>query len=284
MTSMLISLTLITVLGVGAVQARAPALMPYESRYYVIETDLPKDRAAYLGRLMDATGQEYNRRFQGFRGVVRSKPRVKVFAHQEDFMRAFDRGSGAEALAEHARGLFHHSDQTVYTYDGAGVDATLKHECFHQFVKLVVGGRLPSWANEGLAEYFSEGEFDEASGRLLLGAVPKWRVRAIQEALGQKVLMPVAELIRLEPQDWNDNIANRSGSVQYLQAWALCHFLIHGEENKYRPFFDEFLKHLDQGLDPDSAFKRAFGESVAPLQEEFFAYLAALQTGGPKVE
>ena len=275
---------MIVCFGLAAGAQAASPLTIHETSYYIIESDLPKERAEHIGRLMDATGKEYDRRFQGFRGVIRSKPRVRVFARPEDFMTAFDRGSDAERLAKHARGLFHHSDQVVYTFDGPGVENTLKHECFHQFVGMVVGGRLPSWANEGLAEYFAEGEFDETSDRLLLGAVPKWRVRALQTAMQDAKLIPVSDLIRLDPQDWNDNLTNRSGALQYLQAWALCHFLIHAEEGKYRPHFDQFLRHLDQGLDDDSAFKRAFGEDVAPLQTKYTAYLEALQSGGPMAE
>lgn len=94
--------------------------------------------------------------------------------------------------------------------------------------------------------------------------------------------MPVAELIHLDGPQWNDNIADRSASQQYLQAWALCHFLIHAEGGKYRGFFDQFLRHLDQGLDPDSAFKRAFGENLAPLHDKYTAYLSDLQPRGPE--
>lgn len=268
-------------LSIASFSGGVAPLATYETPFYVIETDVPKERAAYIGRLMDATGKEYHRRFQGFRGVVRSKPRVKVFARREDFEEAFDRGSDAEQLAKHARGLFHHSDQTVYTFDGPGVESTLKHECFHQFVKLVVGGRLPSWANEGLAEYFAEGEFDETSGRLQLGSVPGWRVRALRQAATAHRLIPVADLIRLAPREWNDRLANGSGSLSYLQAWVLCHFLIHAEEGKYRVFLDRFLRHLDHGVDPETAFQRSFGDEFTPLQAKYSAYIESLEPRGP---
>lgn len=263
---------------------RPPPLPRYESRFYRIETDLPKDRAAWLGRFLDATGSEYHRRFEGFRGVVRTKPKVRIYAVREDFTRALERGSDAEVLAWHIRGLFLHSDQTVYTYDGPDIEHTLKHECFHQFAALVVGGRLPQWANEGLAEYFAEGEFDEATGRLLLGRVPAWRVLALRDAVRKSRLIPMSDLVLCAPQEWNDRIAHESGSLQYVQAWALCHFLIHANERKYRPFFDQFLRHLDHGLDPASAFTRAFGADLAPLQVRYDEYLKSLECRGPITE
>lgn len=250
-------------------------LRVHESRYYIIRTDLSPQRAADIGHLMDATGKEYAERFRGFRGVVRRKPTVKVYATREAYLAAVARACGEPNV--NARGIHCTADDMVYTYDGDHLDATLKHECFHQFAHFVVGGALPPWLNEGLAEYFEEGVFDEKTSRLTLGATPAWRVALLRAARGKQALFPIDRLMSLARTEWNDNMQDDRGVVQYSEAWLLCHFLIHAEQGKFRPHFETFLRHLDQGLDGDTAFKRVFGNDTAVLEERLGEYLAGLR-------
>jgi hypothetical protein len=145
-------------------------LSRFESHYYVIWTDVKPYRVRQIGNVMDAAGKEYHRRFAGFRGEIRQKPVLKVFERRENFVAAFHEATRQQA-PDIMRGVFYSGDGVVYTYDGDDLEPVLKHECFHQFVDLVVGGRLPNWANEGLAEYFADSEFDPGTGHLRLGGV-----------------------------------------------------------------------------------------------------------------
>ncbi len=251
----------------------------HESQFYIIDTDLHAARAVYIGRLMDATGKEYDRRFQGFRGAVRDKPRLVVFATREKYVEYLARLTGEMGI-EHSGGLFSPADEKVYSFEGPDLEHTLKHECFHQFAHKVIGGRLPSWCDEGLAEYFGEGVFEERSGQLFLGAVPKWRVELLTKAHGEKRLLTIEHLLSVEHAQWNDDIATL-GSLQYCQAWALCHFLIHADGNRYRLLFEDFLRLIDQGVDSDSAWRRVFGAGIEGLETRDNAYLRALKPAGP---
>lgn len=253
----------------------------HESRHYIIRTDLPPDRAAEIGRLMDATGQEYANRFRGFSGMVRRKPTVNVYSTREAYLAAVARACGEPNT--HARGILCAADETVYTYDGDDLAATLKHECFHQFAHKVVGGALPAWLNEGLAEYFEEGVFDEKTKRLTLGAVPTWRLALLRAAREKHALFPIDRLMKLDSASWKDNMQDDRGAIQYSETWLLCHFLIHGDSGKYLPFFETFLRHLDKGLDGDTAFKRVFGNDTTALEQKLADYLAALKpTDAPR--
>lgn len=247
-----------------------------ESKYYAIETDLPTERAAWVGRLMDAAGAEYDRRFKGFRGTIRQKLRVRVFATKESYLAALGRTTDA-SNAEFTAGLFNGADGIVYTYDAPDLEKTLKHECFHQFVHHVVGGRLPVWANEGLAEYFEEGQFDVRTGRLTLGAVPANRVGMLQAAKAQNNLLPVSYILKMSSAMWHENMSTPLGSLQYAQAWALCHFLVHAEGGKYASYFDKYLRELDQGLDGETAFSKVFGADLQPLEVKYSQYIDSLR-------
>src|SRR5262245_21746445 len=95
----------------GANGAPPAELTTYESKCYVLETNLPKDRAQFIARVMDATGFEYDRRFKGFRGLVRRHPRIRVFATREQYVAALARVAPAEYAA--TSGLFCGDDETV---------------------------------------------------------------------------------------------------------------------------------------------------------------------------
>lgn len=251
-------------------------LIVNESKYYAIETDLPAERANWVGRLMDATGAEYDRRFKGFRGTIRQKPRVKVFATKETYLAALGRAVNA-SNAEFTAGVFNPADGTVYTFDAPDLEKTLKHECFHQFVHHVVGGRLPVWTNEGLAEYFEEGRFDERTGKLTLGAMPAYRVRLLQAMKARNELLPVSYILKMSSAQWHENMSTPVGPLQYAQAWALCHFLVHAEGGKYASYFDKYLRELDKGLDGDTAFRKVFGADLQPLEVKYAQYIDSLR-------
>ncbi len=252
----------------------------FQSRFYVIETNLPRERAELFGRIMDATGQEYHRIFGGFRGKVREKPRVRVFATKEDFIQGFARFCGEPS--GHARGYFCNMDKVVYTYDGDDVEKALKHECFHQFADAVVGGQLPTWTNEGLAEYFEEGAFDDKTGRLALGMVPGWRLEVLREARENRRWISVDRLLTIDGHQWSDTLRRGRSSVQYCEAWLLCHFLIHADRGQYAPLFDQYLSLLDQSQDGLVSFKRVFGTDLAPLEQKLVEYLEGLKADDAK--
>ncbi len=265
---------------VGAATTRAAPsvtvrLTRYEFKYYRVETDLRAAQAKFIGTVMDATGKEYDRRFKGFRGSVRDKPLVRVFATKDQFLNAFARSCGEPNI--HSAGIYCGRDGVVYAFQQAGLAQLLMHECFHQFVHRVISNPLPSWLNEGLAEYFGEGVFDRKSQRLGLGAVPAWRIELLNNARSQRALLPLDKLMRLTYREWSDNMADDRGPIQYSQSWLLCHFLIHGDGGKYQDMFDKFLHRIDDGLDWDTAFKRIFGTDTQALERSLATYLRTLK-------
>jgi len=246
-----------------------------QSRYYVIETDLSPERAAFVGKVMDAAGKAYYGMFKGFRGTVRQKPRVNVSATEKEYLAAYARVCGEPTA--NARGIYCGADGIVYTYDGEGLEPTLKHECLHQFVDRVFGGALPTWTNEGLAQYFEESTIDDATGQLKLGRVPEWRLRVLREAKKNGTWVPVARLLSISGRDWHDEVRRGTAAVQYSEAWLLCHFLIHGDNGAYTKLFDRYLALLDQSVGGEVAFKRVFGADIAPLEQKLAAYLDGLK-------
>lgn len=277
-------MTAMTFLWAAAVLANPGSpLTTYSSAYYSIESDLPPERVKQLGMIMDAAGKEYDRRFAGFSGTARSRLKLKVYATKEEFIEAVKRAAdGSKAWA--TSGVFVPLDGTVYTYEGPSMEHVLRHECFHQFAHFVVGGHLDTWVNEGLAEYFAMGRVDPSSGTLRLGLVAPGRAAQLALAKENNSLMTVDEVLNISHRDWHENMGTEDAGKQYAQAWALCHFLIHGDGGKYQKYFDEYLRLIDKHLDGTSAFKRAFGEDTRALQEKYAAYIDQLIAEGAQEE
>lgn len=230
---------------------------------------------------MDATGVEYYRLFAGFRGLVQRRPRLRVYATREEYLAAILKVAPPEFSA--TSGLFFTGDETVYCYEKPDVEFVLKHECFHQFAFYVIQGSLPMWVNEGLAEYFSEGTFDQKTGTLQLGATPRERLMLLKAARDAHSMMTIEHLLKIDGRGWAHNLGTEKAPLEYTQAWSLCHFLIHADGGKYEPYFGQFLHQMDQGLDSDTAFKRVFGVDILPLQTKYDEYVDQLIQNMPAV-
>src|SRR5437867_790555 len=84
---------LIPALLLGAIAAGAYAgaaaptrsLPRYESRYYVIYTDLPLDSVREADLRMSRMVEEYSQRTRGFSGVIRQKFPFYLFRHERDY-------------------------------------------------------------------------------------------------------------------------------------------------------------------------------------------------------
>ncbi len=254
--------------------ADAP-LAKYSSAYYVIESDLPAEQVEQLGKILDATWKEYDRRFTGYSGKVPQKLKIKVYATKEEFVEAVKRatdGSKAHAIG----GKFIGRDETVYTFNKPDMEHILRHECFHQFQHFMMGGKLDAWVNEGLAVYFEVGRVDPSSGTLLLGQIDPHYSANLSRAKEKGKLMSVDQILQISGRDWHENLGTELQGTQYAQAWALCHFLIHGDGGEYQKHFDDYLRLVDEHQDGSTAFERAFGDDTKPLQEKYDAYIAHL--------
>lgn len=272
---------LFAVIAPVTAHAIADTTPTFESKYFVIETELPMDRAKFIGQVMDATGKEYDRRFAGFSRKIQKKQRVRVFPSQELYVEGLKKITVSDNK-EFTGGLFNHADETVYTFDGPGLERTLKHECFHQFAHGVVGGALPLWVNEGLAEYFECGEFDAKSGVLRLGSMHPEHPTTLKLGKSASALMPLETVMKITGQEWSDNMAGPHGPLQYAQSWALCHLFVHAENGRYGPMFESFLKQLDKGVDGDTAFKKVFGADLKPLVAKYNSYMDEMIAKAPE--
>ena len=146
---------------------------------------------------------------------------------------------------------------------------TIQHEAWHASSSVFIPN-MPKWLNEGVAEVFEHGAFLEE--QFVIGGIGDddiTRVKALYET-GNWV--PLARFIQ-EGDDWNTLVREGSvrGRAQYVQAWAICHFLLFADDGRHRRRLNTFLRGLNRGMDEWKAFDAAIGaneKSVAALDSE----------------
>jgi|GEM_PF-207618 hypothetical protein len=149
----------------------------------------------------------------------------------------------------------------VYTFWGDRIQEDLRHEFTHGILHSSLK-RVPLWLDEGLAEYFEVvgpkpgGINIEYSDRLAAAVANGWR----------------PDLDRLEQLE---HVADMQ-RVDYEQAWAWVHFLLHGDPRGprvLREYLDDLGKRPYVGLLGQRLF-----EAIPDADERLVAYVAGLPT------
>ncbi len=263
-------------LPIGA--AEAPLLSEFTSRAYTIRTNLSAAEVREFAAHMDAVFAEYQRRFAGFSRRHRDAITMYLLRTQEEYQ-AFMTKAGLDAT--NTGGMFfvqpRISGLATWTSQRSRKQTfeVLQHEGFHQFAFAYIGPDLPVWVNEGLAQYFEDGFL--VDGRMVLGMVNNYRLMHVRTALkgggvGGNGVFGFGEVIEMSGERWN-NILNtdaKRAALLYDQAWAITYFLIHGDDGRYKPAFEQFLILLSKGQPVKKAFAKAFGsEDTEPFRKRW---------------
>jgi len=206
-----------------------PTLQRYETKYYILFTDVPREQAQEVAVRMTKMAEEYHDRTRDFSGVIRNKFPFYLYVHKEDYI-------AAGGLAG-SSGLF--AGDSLYAVAGEQLsDRTwhvVQHEGFHQFAAAVIGGDRPMWINEGLADYFGEALF--TGDGFISGVVPDWRLKRVRDEITAGKFLPLERMMKLSGEEWNAHIV----TVNYDHAWSLTHFLAHGDGGKYQKALASFM-------------------------------------------
>jgi len=255
-------------------------LTEYSSQHYTIRTDLPPSEARVYARHMDMVFTAYDRRFSSFRERYRGQMPLYLFRSAEQYMAFLDsHGISAENsdgiffFAPTARGLAVFIDGRTRSQ----VFASLQHEGFHQFADSYIGQQLPVWVNEGLAEYFERAIV--VQGRMMLGIPETYHLAMVQQAIEQGRSIPFDEIVAMTAPQWADVRSadtDRAGLL-YAQAWSMVHFLIRGDDSKYAPLLERYLRLLSDGQSSQCAFATVFGSDLGSFERRWRDYISQLE-------
>ena len=155
-------------------------------------------------------------------------------------------------------------DANVMALPSTGADQIIFHEYAHYLIHLNAGTNLPTWLDEGLAEFYSTFERDN-KGSVLIGRPPDGRL----EVLYGNGFLPLREVV--SPRNMERLWRSDRIGLFYAEAWALVHYVI--AERGGTSAFGAYLKALADSKSQDTAFEQAFGMSVADMERELRAYV-----------
>lgn len=234
-----------------------------ETPYYTFWSDVPEANLREVTVRMNTMAQVYIQRTRGFSGTIHNKLPFYLFSTQARYLSAGGmQGSdgqftGRELMAIAGQNLTANSWHVM------------QHEGFHQFADAVIGGDLPIWANEGLAEYFGEALY--TGDGFVSGVVPPWRLKRLQARLVLGDYMPLDQMMFLSHEQWNAQLA----LANYDQAWSMVQFLAHGEGGKYQKPFAQFMSDVSAGTPWRNAWANRMG-SPENFQKKWLQYWLTL--------
>jgi hypothetical protein len=246
-------------------QAKPNDLRTYDTRYYVIHTDLGRDAAREAEVRLTRMAEEYHRRTRGFSGEITKKLPFYLFEKEADYHAA-----GGEP---NTAGAYDPNTQTLMAFTGGQANLatwyTVQHEGFHQFADQVIGRGMPIAINEGLAEYFGEAIF--TGDAFVAGVIPQWRLKRVRESLKEKKFTPLRELLALSHKEWNAQLS----TTNYDQVWTIVQFIVHGDDGARQEALGAFLRGSGNATDVQAAWTKQLGD-VDDFETKWRAYWTGL--------
>ena len=240
-------------------------LKQYDTKYYVIHSDLDQDTVREAALRVTKMFEVYADRCKGFTGTIRTRLPFYLFRHPDDYYAAGGLPGSAGVFTGHKLMAVAGTQVTSRTWH------TIQHEGFHQFVHAVIGGDIPVWVNEGLAEYFGEARF--TGDGMVTGLIPPARVVRVKGLIQSGRFKSVPEMMLVSQDDWN-LVLNRT---DYDQAWSMVHFLAHGDGGRYRSRFDGFLRDVSlKGITWEQAWLRNFDADTDAFETTWRRYWESL--------
>lgn len=245
--------------------AVAGELRPFSSPFYRLQTDLEETEAREVSVRMTAMALEYAARTQHLGKRVPPGLAFWVFRHPDDYEAA----GGIPGSA----GQFDPNSGRLMAVFGTEANRqtwhTIQHEGFHQFAHFTIGGGLPPWLGEGLAEYFGEAIF--TGDAFVSGAIPPARLERLRRRTQAGQIQPFLPFMLLGHDEWNGEL----DAANYDQAWSMVYFLLHADGGRYRPEFERFVQLISAGTDWQQAW-RATLSSVPDFEREWLGFWQGL--------
>ncbi|MGC2637449.1 MAG: DUF1570 domain-containing protein, partial [Acidobacteriaceae bacterium] len=136
---------------------------------------------------------------------------------------------------------------------------------YHEYTHLELGtASMPLWLNEGLAQFFENTEFRDKE--VLVGEPSPYDL----EMLHRTPFIPLETLFRVDAESPYYH-EEQKVSVFYPESWALTHYLLTSDFDQKTHRIPDYLRLVDQHVDPVTAAQQAFGD-LHQLQSTLAAY------------
>ncbi len=263
----LLLLTLLAVLSPAqtlriAATHPAPKLRVFTTPYYIMHTDLDDDGAREAWMRMTKMFETYKRRTAGFSGDIRERFPFYLYKNEDDYIAAGGPPDSAGVFI-HGGGEGPRLMAIVGEKPDADTWHVIQHEAFHQFAYAVIRGNLPTWLNEGMAEYFGEALY--TGDDFVTGVISPDRLETIKFDLRHKQFFTIKDIMRMTSDQWTSDLEESN----YDEAWSMVQFLAHADDGKYQKPFIAYMNLIAAGRNADDAWKAIFGADIAAFQKKW---------------
>ena len=154
------------------------------------------------------------------------------------------------------------TDYAIVEMDERHTQLIATHEYIHKLLHLNFR-RLPTWLDEGLAEFFATSNSD--GQRIILG-VKSERLNYLSVPGS---FDPVDRIINHAGEYYRDAFKVH---VFYAESWAMVHYMVLGPNMGGGAKLNNLLALLQRGVDQEKAFQQVFGDENA-FTAAFFKYI-----------
>jgi FimV-like protein len=141
---------------------------------------------------------------------------------------------------------------------------------FHEYTHLLINntsGNVPTWFNEGLAEYYSTFAISEDQ-KVVLGKPIAPHVYLLR----QNPLLPLRTLFKVTQESPYYNERDKQ-SIFYAESWALMHYLILADKGKHVEQLARFLQLIEANVNLESAFTQSFQTTFEKMEDDLRQYI-----------
>jgi tetratricopeptide (TPR) repeat protein len=168
-------------------------------------------------------------------------------------------------------------DVNYITFNAERLGETSYSTIFHEYVHLMIDSNLrgvPTWFNEGVAEYYGAFEVADGGRRATLGRMIDQHVRLLRS----RPLLPLRTLLAVDHSSPHYNERDQKGMF-YAQSWALVHYMIHAPGGAERmPQLMRYVQLLGAGRSVEAAFRQAFQTGIETVEKELTEYVRRFNT------
>ena len=243
-----------------------------DGRYQVL-AESGHQMAYEVNMFMNEMLRQYETYFNN--AAFKSGARVVVFDNVPDFHRYATTALGAphDWLAGYCQPKTDASGNRTFelvVYQSPSLWSTLAHEGFHQFLDYELGRKIPTWLNEGMAQYFETSFFTGPTFHV--GQVSRYKLMEAQILIRGGKAPPLKQIIQWTPQEFYGN-----APVAYPMSWAFVYYLLKSERDPTVSLeFNRYLRAIKSGGDFKDAQERML-QNCARWQADFEDYVLHLE-------
>jgi uncharacterized protein DUF1570 len=161
----------------------------------------------------------------------------------------------------------------VYFEQIPGRPRGMFHEASHALLFTMFqreqSGKVPSWVDEGFAEFFDAG-FTGPPGKPTFTFDATDRNR-FAELAGATKSAHLTRIINYQPSDF---AASSNQMLKYVEVYTLIHFLLHADNESYRPKLAAYLKDAFKSKASAGVFEKAMGKDLESIEKAWRKYVA----------